>query len=271
MNLRRILLSLTVATAAAAPVAAPAQWVNPPRQQVQWPDPPTTQPAPKPAPRAQSQDVEELTPGQIRRAQEGAGAQPKAAAPKAVPKPRPKPKHRTTHSVACRGAFAKNSSHQRLVKIFGAHNVTFAAVDGPDNTKLMASVLFPKDPPQRLEVLWENEAERSTVSVIAINGRSKWMAPRGLHLGMSLAAIEKLNHKPFKLKGFTGNASSVLDWQGGTLASMPGGCKVGMRLVMNTRAPQAARKRVADRKEFVSSDAGLRAVRPAVVEILIGY
>jgi hypothetical protein len=272
MKFRRVLPLSALAAALAAPFPAPAQWADR-SQQIQWPDPVLTQPSPKAkAPqRAQAPqpDVEELTPGQIRRAQEA--SEPAVGAAKKAATPKPKPKPAVARAVACSGAFAKNSNHIRLAQVFGSQNLTFAEVDGPENTKLMASVLFPKDPRRRLEVLWANEAARSDTSLIVINGKSAWTAPKGLRLGMPLATIEKLNRKPFKLGSFAGNGSTVLDWQGGALSVLPGGCKVGMRLAMNARAPDGARKQVASKKELVSSDAGVRALRPAVVEILLGY
>ncbi|MGH6770329.1 MAG: hypothetical protein ACRECO_15050 [Xanthobacteraceae bacterium] len=277
MRIRHVLLSLSAALLA-IPVAASAQWPNSPsqqQQQVQWPDPPRSQSTPRakqPPRQAQQQDVEELTPGQIRRAQEaaekGSGAGKAESGPK---KAKPKPKATAARSVTCGGPFAKNSSHLRLAQAFGSLNITFTQVDGPGNTKLMASVLFPKDPRRRLEVLWENEAARSNTQLIVINGKSAWSAPKGLRLGLTLTALEKLNRKPFKLTGFDRNSSSILDWQGGALASLPGGCKVGMRLSMNSRAPEDARKQIAGKKELVSSDTSVRKVQPAVVEILLGY
>jgi hypothetical protein len=277
MRIHRVLLSLIAVVAAAAPDLASAQWPSPSKPQVQWPDPPSSQTAPKaapkakPAPRARTQqDVEELTPGQIQRAQEAetsSGATPKAAQPPA----KAKPKGSASRAIACSGAFARNSSHLRLAQAFGSQNITFTEVDGPDNTKLMASVLYPKDPRQRLEVLWENEASRSDLQLIVINGRSSWNAPKGLRLGLSLASIEKLNGKPFKLRTFDASGATILDWQGGALASLPGGCKINMRLVMDSKAPGAARDKVAKSKELVSSDPGVKAVRPAIAEILLGY
>src|SRR5215470_17606394 len=101
--------------------------------------------------------------------------------------------------------------------------------DGP---RLMASVLFPNDPKRRLEVLWQNEAARSDTHLIVINGQSTWSAPKGLRLGVALAALEKLNRKPFKIAGFDQpNPGSVSDWQGGALETLPGGCRLGIRLV----------------------------------------
>ncbi len=60
-------------------------------------------------------------------------------------------------------------------------------------------------------------------------------------------------------------------WEGGALSKLAGGCKVGLRLVADRRAPDDARSKVAAAKELMSNDAGVRAVRATVAEILIGY
>jgi hypothetical protein len=302
MMAQRIILSLAAAGVTAAlmvpgraqwPSSSPIQdrWPTHPQQAVPWPDPPGTKPAAKPqaqgAPKAAPRDVEGLTPGQILRTQEAVEAEERAAAAKRAAKRTAKPNAEATatvnddvhhaqpraahHTVNCRGAFARNSSHAQLVKVFGAGNVVFSNVAGPDHTKLKASVLFPKDPARRLEVLWQNNERRAQISVIAINGRSAWHAPRGLHLGLGVTAMEKLNHKPFKLRGFERNGSMVLDWQNGALALLPGNCKVNVRWVMSSHAPPGARKRLAGKADLTSNAADVRAARPIAVEILLGY
>jgi len=236
------------------------------------------QPAPAPAKPTKKKKAEKKTspPAQPEQAPvvnlpvEPDGQPPPADAPHAAPAA-----HATaaapTHAVACSGAFAKNSSHIRLAQIFGAQNLTFTEVDGPENTKLQASVLFPKDPKRHLEVLWKNETSRTNTSIIAINGQSTWTGPKGLHLGMPIAAVEKLNGKPFQLAGFDqDNAGAALDWQGGALDKVPGGCKVSVRLAADPKASADARKE-AGGATLMSSDATVRAVKPTVAEILIGY
>jgi hypothetical protein len=267
---RFVVLSLAAVVAAGVPALA-QQWPDPagPGAQ-QWPDdPPKAQPKakPKPTPRkkAAPDDVEELTPGQIQRAQEpdpppGSKGQPKSASSGPA-----------ARAVTCNGPFAPDSSHIRLAQVFGPNNVIFSEVNGPDGSKLPASILFPKDPKRRLEVLWNNEATRSATQLVVINGQSNWSAPRGLKLGLQLAALEKINGKPFKLTGFAQDGSTVAGWEGGTLAKLAGGCKVGLRLMADQRAPDDARSKVAAANELMSNDAGVRAVRATVAEILIGY
>ena len=49
------------------------------------------------------------------------------------------------------------------------------------------------------------------------------------------------------------------------------GCKVGVRLVPDPKATEAARNEVSGDKVLMSSDALVRAVKAKIVEILIGY
>jgi hypothetical protein len=93
-----------------------------------------------------------------------------------------------------------------------------------------------------------------------------------MKLGLPLAALEKANGKPFKLSGFSADGTAgVAGWEGGALGSLPGGCKVGMKLAAESKAPAEARNAVAGDKEVLSNDPGVRALKPTVVEILIGY
>ncbi len=218
---------------------------------------PAAQPAPKRAATAR--------PSTLHRRRR-AVANPGAGRGEKAPAPAP------AYAVTCSGVFAQDSTHLKLAVKYNSRNITFGEVDGPDGSKIPGSILFPNDPKHRLEVLWTNEAGRSGTSVIAINGKSQWSAPKGMKLGLPLAALEKANGKPFKLSGFAADGTAgVAGWEGGALGSLPGGCKVGMRLAADSKAPPEARSAVAGDKEVLSSDAGVRALKPTVVEILIGY
>jgi hypothetical protein len=174
-------------------------------------------------------------------------------------------------AVACSGAFGKGSNHTNLVAAFGEQNVVFTDVDGPEGATLKASVVYPKDPKRRLEVLWHDETARADTSLIVINGLSNWTGPKGLRLGLALAALEKLNGRPFTVAGFDQpNGGTVIDWQGGALGDLPGGCSVGVHLVADPKAKPAARAAAAG-AEIKSSDPALRAVKPTVDEIILGY
>lgn len=250
----------TLAETAAAQFTPSSPPGSPPNTvQNRWPEP-------QKAPQTQA---EPASPPQAAPARQPAQAKPASAAPKPAPQRAAAP---TPAAVACNGIFAKDSSHLKLTKKYDSRNVVFGQVDGPDGAKLPASILFPNDPKRRLEVLWNNDEGRSGTQVIAINGKSQWGAPKGLKLGLSIAALEKLNGRTFKITGFgADNTATVLGWENGALGSLPGGCKIGLRLIEDPQAPQQARDTVGGDKELVSSDANVRAVKPVVTEILIGY
>jgi hypothetical protein len=174
-------------------------------------------------------------------------------------------------NVACRGVFARDSSHAKLAVAFRSRNVAFAQVDGVSGAKIMATVLFAKEPRRRLEVWWTNQTTRSETHLIVINGQSDWSAPDQLRLGLTLSQLEQINGKPFKLTGFDkNNVATLTDWNGGEVSVIPGGCKVGISLRPRTASASALSALPATR-EFTSSDTALRAVDPAVSEILVAY
>jgi hypothetical protein len=282
---RLLVACLAAACALAAPRAgaqnqpnlSPDEQISP--RQVQTI--PTVKPKPRPAPTRAVPPADNPAPGDdagtaprpnpapnsaTATAPAAAPATPAAPAAPAVPKPAT-----PGHTVACSGAFAKDSNHLKLMQAFQAKNVEFGEVAAAGGTKINATVLFPKDPKLHLEVVWDNEAARSTTSLIVITGQSIWTGPKGLKLGLTLAALEKLNGKPFRLSGLDQpEGSAVTDWQGGALANLPGGCKVGIKFAPDRKAAADVLAAAAG-KEFTSDDAKIRAAKPIVAEIIFGY
>ncbi len=174
--------------------------------------------------------------------------------------------------VACSGVFAKDSSHAKLAMAFQSRNVAYTQVDASSGSKVMASVIYAKDPKRRLEVWWSKPASKSDTHLIVINGQSDWIAPGELHLGLTLAELENLNGKSFKLSGFDKDRVATLsDWNGGTLSALAGGCKVGISLRADPKTPASALSDLPADRGFTSSDAPLRAANPTVSEILVAY
>jgi hypothetical protein len=218
---------------------------------------------------------DQLAPSQMRQPLPGAVSQPASAGRSPAQPVRhagPAPiAEAATHTLACSGTFGKDSSHLKLAMTFDSKNITFTDVDA-NGTKVPASVLYPKDPRRRLEVWWANPAARSDTYLIVINGKSNWTAPGGLRLGLTLAQLEKLNHKAFKVKGFDKDGvASVSDWDGGVLATLPGGCKSGVSLHADAKVSAETVAALPADKEYSSADPEIRAAKPAVSEILIGY
>ena len=274
-------LAVLVATGpTSAQQAAPPSTTSQDQSDQAPPPPPKPKHTKKISPAAQTNpDLDtndQLAPSQMNQPVPAAVSQPgaapaKPAHPAGVPHAAATPAA-TSHVIACSGLFAKDSSHLKLAMTFEAKNITFTDVDAEGGAKVPASVLFPNDPKRRLEVWWSNPAERSGLYLIDIHGKSTWTAPGGMKLGLTLAQLEKLNGKPFKLKGFDkSGVAAVSDWDGGALATLPGGCKSGVNLTPDPKAsPDAISALTAD-KDYSSSDPEMRAVKPTISEVLIGY
>jgi hypothetical protein len=177
-----------------------------------------------------------------------------------------------TTVVTCSGPFAKDSSHLKIAMFFDSKNITFTDVEAGDGSKVPASVLFPDDPKRRLEVWWSNITAREDIYLIVIGGQSTWTTPGGLRLDQTLEQVEKLNHKPFKLKGFDKDRIATgSDWDGGALVTIAGGCKPSVSLRADAKASAEKMGAISADKEYSSSDPAIRAIKPTVSEILIGY
>ncbi len=169
--------------------------------------------------------------------------------------------------IECSGPFAKDSGMLALAVAYNSRNMIFTH-ETVQGAQVGVTVLFPNDPRRRLEVWWRN-ANRTGTYLIDIADKSIWTGPKGLRLGLTIEQLEKLNKKPFKIKGFDqSGVASVADWDGGELASLPGGCNVGLSLHAST---QTAGSELPNKDEYSSGDSAMRALRPTVTEILIGY
>ncbi len=300
------------------PLAALAQFPPPPAPAVdpsaatpqidkRWPSSPLPSqdlsgPKPTPAgPQSQAQPAEQPDPAppaieappeppKPARAEPNPRSKARPAA-KAAPKPAPRNRQRAAargpagDSVVCSGVFAKDSSHERLAAQLKEAGIAWDAVTAANGGRMNASVLYPGNPARRLEVIWVDDATRSGLQVVAINGQSRWSAPRGLRLGLSLAAVEKVNGRPFRLGPLDGEGTTAaIDWEGGALSRVAGGCRVGVRLTGKTppadTKPAGPAQAAADgsaagqggaAKGLMSNDPALRGAGLTIREILIGY
>lgn len=269
---RSLLLVLSAAAVVLFQDRAAGQLIPPPWLTPETPDrapvppgsqaePPTPTPVPAPRPPRAAPD-------------RSSGAPPTPRVPGTrAPEPTAGSKPSQAADVfSCSGTFARDSTHQALVGKFNAANVTYGPVDAPDGGTFDATILFPHEPRRRLEVIWTDDTSRRGIAVVAITGQSRWAAPKGLRLGLTLAALEKINGRAFRISGLRPDGSaSVLSWNNGELTILPGGCKVGMRLVVDGKASETARRSLIGDKGHLSSDKAVRDVMPTVAELLIGY
>jgi len=187
------------------------------------------------------------------------------APPDGGPAPAPTPaKSVAALNIRCDGPFAKDTSHAKLAKTFGARNVV--AAPGAATT-----VLFPNDPKRRVEVTWRDTAGRSRPASILVEAQSTWRV-RGFRIGDLMTQVEKVNGKPFRFAGFGASpGGNARDWQGGKLDQLSGGCVLGMRFASNSKAAQDAVSKVTVGSDLTSDSSDVRAVKPVIVEMIVGY
>lgn len=175
--------------------------------------------------------------------------------------------------LTCAAPFDRATSHAAVLKVFGKKDVTSEEVDGAEGEKLAATVIFGDVPERRLELFWTDEKARRGLGTLHLSDTSVWIAPNGLKIGMSLAAVEKLNGRPFTLSGFDWDYGGyVADWKGGALgAKIPGDCTVQVRFTVPDGAPEADAAKVSGDRVFPSDNRSMRAVKPVIGSLSFGY
>ena len=179
--------------------------------------------------------------------------------------------------LECSGPFAKDADEVALVKAFGAHNVVRADIDIGELTTEPGTVIFPKHATRRIEVLWHDMSERRRPSSITVRHASTWTIAarfpdqRRITVGTPLAQVEAINGKPFLLFGFGwDNGGYAVGWEGGALKNAVA-CNLSLRFEPDPKAKDSAVSKASGGKQFKSSSPAMRAVRPMVSSISLGW
>jgi hypothetical protein len=193
-----------------------------------------------------------------------AGAYADAAPPPQVPA-------MTAQTLGCTGPFTRSATHASLVKHFGARNVAWETVDGPEGSTYQVTAIFPKDPKRRLEAVWRDEEGRKDLLSVDVKSEgTAWTGPAGVAMKMPIAEVERRNARPFALAGFQWDMWGwVLDWKDGKLpqAAKDLGCDTfTVRFEETGDASKAAGE-----GPFASNAKGMRRARPIVASFGVGF
>ena len=186
-----------------------------------------------------------------------------SAAPAFAQDPPPGPQNLV---LSCAGPFAPDSTHDRLVEVFGARNVALEEVRIGEGEQDTASVIYPKDRARRVEVLWAYARRRARPAVVRVEeAGTRWTLAVGFGPGATLAAVEKANGAPFQISGFDWEyGGRVTDWNGALSSGAATGCALTVRFAKDPKASEKAAEAVSGDRTFRSSDPRMRAVRPRV-------
>lgn len=160
-----------------------------------------------------------------------------------------------------------NVSADALIAEHGADNVVDQVLPGAEGESYTATVLYPNDPARRLEIVWRDDATRTSPASITVSGdESTWVGPNALSLGQTLTDVEMANGKPFQLWGFGWDYGGwVSAWNGGSFATADG-CMTSVRFDAKNDAAGAQGD-----GEFDSNSDVMRRALPVVTSFSIVY
>ena len=172
--------------------------------------------------------------------------------------------------LACEGAFAADSSAQRLDEIYGKANVVTGEVPGPEGSTIVATTVFPNDPAKTLVFGWWDEENHRDLSYVDIPDAD---SVAGLHDGMTVKEVEALNGEPFSMTGFWWDYGGYASFQSGKLSAIPGGCILSANFLPDENAlpPEADVEAVSGDREVPSSEPLLEKLNVRVDAVTIGY
>ena len=168
-------------------------------------------------------------------------------------------------------SMGSDTSAATLSTRFGRENVADVQVYVGEGFYEPGTVIFGDIPEQRAEIIWQDQDAKRVPSDIRISGgKSLWKTPQGLTLGVDLAYVERLNKRPFRLRGFGWDyGGTTTSWAGGLLAQgeVPG-CFVWARFVPDQGRRTAEESKlfgqVTGEREFSSGHPGVQAARARV-------
>lgn len=196
---------------------------------------------------------------------------PGAGAPEAAGK--------TGRVVECEKLFPSDLSAADLERQFGVGNVVNADVYLGEGHYEAGAVLFPTSPQDRVEIRWyDREGRRFPLSVGIGDQESVWRTAEGIRMGTDLLTVERLNGKPFRLRGYGADGSGrTMSWQSGRLEKETG-CTLRLRLMSSAnRKPlsplqaQLARQIDGGEGTFSSGHPAFQALNPAVDRIWLEF
>ena len=180
--------------------------------------------------------------------------------------------------VTCAGIWAPNTSETALRRQFGAR-VRAEKIDVGEGETEDGTVVDTGGARSRLYVLWKDKARRRNPSSIRLRDDTRQVTYRGIGIGTTLKALERLNGRPFELAGFAFDYSGTeTSWLGGRLETVGGSaCEIKVRLDPRASDSTSEDQRraaidatIGDRP-FNSSDRNMQYLDPTVYEVLLIY
>jgi len=171
--------------------------------------------------------------------------------------------------------FSPQTSAANLIERFGEANVTTGQIYLGEGSYEEGTVLFKNSDEEKVEILWKDPKSKQFPRIVMIRGKaSRWRTTKGLTLGLDLLTVEKLNRRPFRLRGFAWDyEGAVSSWSGGSLEVQGSdSCTIWARLKPEERVIHGMRpyyNQVAGDREFSSGHPAMQALNSRVYMVIL--
>jgi hypothetical protein len=169
----------------------------------------------------------------------------------------------------CEGAFAADSSADRLIELYGQDSIVTGETDGPEGSTVVTTTVFGNDPEKTMVFGWWDEAAHRDLSYVELPATG---TVAGLAVGMTVAEVEALKGEPFTMTGFWWDYGGYAGFQSGRLAEIPGGCHLSVYFQPSIEIPPGLdTEPVSGDREVPSSEPLLEKLAVKIEAITIGY
>jgi hypothetical protein len=181
-----------------------------------------------------------------------------------------------TREFGCHGPFTHDLTEQRLIEIYGAANVRAGEMYVGEGFSEPGAVVFPDSPSDRIEVVWSDEKERAFPRFVRVQHKgTRWRTIDGISIESDLKTIERVNGRPFRLRGFGWDYSgTVSSWSGGRLErGETAGCRMRVALLPPGGAegwPAVWQQVIGDRA-FSSGHPAMQQLNPRVHRLFLTF
>ncbi len=172
-------------------------------------------------------------------------------------------------------SFPADITESMLRERYGEDNVVAGSVTGREDDARDGTLLFPRDSASVLEIEWHDSSRQRPRWIQAKGESGRWTTPAGIHLGMDLRSLERMNGRPFRLAGFVNEiAGMIQSWAGGRLERPRAtGCELTIYMYPRpeTTGPDGRFREVGLGTNYSSGHPAMQQLNPRVVAIGLHY
>lgn len=100
---------------------------------------------------------------------------------------------------------SRDTDESALVKTLGKANVQRKAIGTGEGETEPGTVIYSGKTDREISIIWSDRKNNRYPDTVNIWGpKSRWRTAKGLHTGMPLVELQKLNGKPFTMSGSIG-------------------------------------------------------------------